>query len=666
MKRNSFIALLCAVLMIAGTTACEPEIIPTPDDTEQEENKDQNDVPTDEEAEEQVNTGVVRSMAFVSASSDETLKQATVQLASKGLTVKNGTYTGTGVFLNLVIRTEKDEAGVVYLAEGEYAAAENTAEELTWQVTAKDGEALTGSYVVAVIKGEATEVELTEGTATVSKGTNAEGAEEYTIVVKADKYDLTYTGAIEGLYVPAEPEPDQPAEQVSATFTGFTGWVDYTGWGNPMVGFEIFTDGCTIVSENWQYTTHTGNGYLLKLELYSADGTVAPGDYVVSTELGEGKCNAGNAMGGTEFFKVVDGNITSVGKITDGTIKVEKTGDTYKLTINTSLVQGTYEGSIGAPTAEPKPEQPAEQVSATFTGFKLTMDYTGWGMPMVAYDLYSEGCTVTTENWVSTYTGNGYHLKLEIYSADGTLAEGTYEAETAGATLGEFKFKAGDATGGTELYKVVDGTATSVGKITDGTIEVKKVEDTYQITINTSLLKATYGVPAEEPGQPEGGEEEAEVLTLTKFLNLTNYNTENTGNLLMIGVEVGTDGMVREPWAFGEYSGVNIKGTGHNLKLEFYSADGKLAPGTYVPAATQGTPAEGEFNFGYDVTNEYNGQTYSMVYGSSLVEYASDQQVSTTKITDGTITVAVEDDVYTIELNSSALNAKYVGKLSAE
>ena len=173
-----------------------------------------------------------------------------------------------------------------------------------------------------------------------------------------------------------------------------------------------------------------------------------------------------------------------------------------------------------------------------------------------------------------------------------------------------------------------------------------------------------------EGGENEGGENEGEGgneevvvknVELTKFLNITDYLAQYQINI--VGVELGTDGMIAETWTWGEMSGVTVKGNGDHLKLEVYTEDGKLAAGTYTACTTEGAPGPGEFNYGYDVTQDYNGQSYTSVYGSCLSAYENDQPVSQTKITDGTVTVEVDGDIYTITLTSSTVNATYVGEI---
>ena len=645
MKRNSFIALLCAVFMIAGPTACQEVIEPTPDQTEQEGNQDTEE-PDDPEGEEEVNTGVVRSMAFVSVTPNNELEQATVQLASKGVTVSNGTYKGTGVFLNLVIRTEKAEDGVVSIAEGTYEAAEDTAEELTWQVTGTEGEAKTGSYVVAVIKGEPTVIDLTEGTVTVSKGKNEEGVEEHTIVVKSGKYDLTYVGTLEGLYTPP----------IEAAFTGLGGWMDYSQYGMTMICADLYTEGCTVKSQSWQYT-YEGNGYHLKLEIYCEGGVIAPGTYEAATELGEFKFNAGNANGGTELFEVVNGAAKSVGKITDGTIVVEQDGDVYTLTISSSVLNATYTGKL-----EELPKE-IQTIKVNKNGLTLTKvdDTANNGTqdgPLSGVTLYYVELKDANDNIAAIF--------------DFVVTEGS-ESIAGNYTVTAYPDEPGEAGNGYD-YSIYDPTAIGGAIVYDNgvaypinvgsTITVTENGDSYEITVNgtaTMMDQTTYNVEAtfstgSEPEQPE--------VALTKFVSFTDYKTTNGINL--IGMELISEGLTvtLEEKSMGEWTWVEAvyTGSGNHLKIEFYSEDGTLASGTYTASVDPSALQPGEFCIGYDVTSQWG----TSIYGSTWSTYTDGQVTNQEKVADGTVTVEENGGVYTITLLSSTANAKYVGKLSAE
>ena len=129
---------------------------------------------------------------------------------------------------------------------------------------------------------------------------------------------------------------------------GLGGWMDYSSMGMNMIGIDLYSEGCTVSMSWWQYT-YTGTGKHLKLEIYAEGGVITPGVYEVSTTLEAGKVNAGSASGGTELFDVVDGKATSAGKITDGTVIIEQKGDTYTLTIESSLITARYVGPLAAP-----------------------------------------------------------------------------------------------------------------------------------------------------------------------------------------------------------------------------------------------------------------------------------------------------------------------------
>lgn len=139
---------------------------------------------------------------------------------------------------------------------------------------------------------------------------------------------------------------------------------------------------------------------------------------------------------------------------------------------------------------------------------------------------------------------------------------------------------------------------------------------------------------------------EAEAMTyeeLTKVGWSINYGMFG---MTMLGLDLISDGIVGTPGAWGN----TYSGEGNYLKLELYSADGSVAPGTYVPAKGE-NPGPGEFKPGSAA-----GGTQWTVFagGSSTTEF----------VTDGEITVSVDGSgVYTIVLECGVANAKFVGKL---
>ena len=153
-----------------------------------------------------------------------------------------------------------------------------------------------------------------------------------------------------------------------------------------------------------------------------------------------------------------------------------------------------------------------------------------------------------------------------------------------------------------------------------------------------------------------GGEQPpVEAVELSEFLSLTDYGVYG---MKMIGLELGTPGFSYQPADWVTTWSPSYPVDGQFIKLELYSEDGKVAPGTYVPSAANGAVNAGEFNLGADNGwGGFNGTSWFTVANGAASGVA---------VTDGTVTVSQEGDVYTIEIATSAVNAKYVGKLSNE
>lgn len=139
-------------------------------------------------------------------------------------------------------------------------------------------------------------------------------------------------------------------------------------------------------------------------------------------------------------------------------------------------------------------------------------------------------------------------------------------------------------------------------------------------------------------------------VQLSKFGNLTDYSGFG---IQMVGVEFLSAGITAVP---GDW-GLTYGGDGQYLKLELYSADGTVAPGSYKACAEGGTVGAGEFGIGYDGMFGASGTTwYTVTAGEAAGTY----------VTDGELTVEQAGADYTITLTSSVITARYVGKLSAE
>ena len=313
-------------------------------------------------------------------------KSVILQFASTDkLKSVNGAWTGTGKLFNLTINAASGADGI-YIPTGKYEVGETGADQpFTWQATGGMdlsewgmGYMYWGTYMSDINNGESTVTELKEGTIWVGAKSG-----EYVIHMNTQgKEFLLYQGKIKGLVTPAdddagyvEPEDEGGEGEGGACgcdcegcqdctgggdagdkedafngmmLVGLGGWMDYSSMGMNMIGIDLYSEGCTVSMSWWQYT-YTGTGKHLKLEIYAEGGVITPGVYEVSTTLEAGKVNAGSASGGTELFDVVDGKATSAGKITDGTVIIEQNGDTYTLTIESSLITARYVGPLAAP-----------------------------------------------------------------------------------------------------------------------------------------------------------------------------------------------------------------------------------------------------------------------------------------------------------------------------
>ena len=303
-----------------------------------------------------------------------------------------------------------------------------------------------------------------------------------------------------------------------------------------------------------------------------------------------------------------------------------------------------------------------------------------------------DGISSTTDpnTWQTIWEGEGNYLAADIYSADGKLYTGEYKACAVGGVVGEGEFGIGYDTTvdwgwgpmemkdwGTCWWTVADG-ATSAVKILDGTMTVAMEGDNVVIKLKSSIVNAKFTYPVAQfvdgTGAPievvnlgggEGNDPAPDYTEFTKLLIVQpnqayNESGQPTGEYTSFTLKVGTDGMYTEVVNNGWYDETKIKGTGQVLSIDFYTADGTVAAGTYTACEVGGTINEGEFGIGYDVEMWGN----KMVWGTCVTPYESDTEGTIEKVTDGTVTVEISGDVYTITLESSNINAQYIGSLT--
>ena len=154
-------------------------------------------------------------------------------------------------------------------------------------------------------------------------------------------------------------------------------------------------------------------------------------------------------------------------------------------------------------------------------------------------------------------------------------------------------------------------------------------------------------------------EADPEPVKLTTLLSATSNVANGTNSLT---INLGTDGIssTTDPATWQTV----WTGTGNYLALDIYSEDGYLHEGTYTACATGGAINPGEFGIGWDPGDLWGIGMVFENWGTCWWAVSGGTAVAEAKVLDGTLTVAVDGDTYTITLESSAVNARYVGALT--
>ena len=512
----------------------------------------------------------------------------------------------------------------------------------------------------------------------------------------ADESIVEIKATVALVYEP-DPEPVKLSTVLSATSNLANGVQTVT--------MQLAQDG--IYSETdkttWQTIWH-GEGNYLAIDLYSADGYLHEGTYSASAVggvVGEGEFGIGYDTTvdwgwgpmemkdwGTCWWSVSNGAATAK-KILEGTINVSKKGSKWVIELisgeGKEMIWAKFEGAVDALT-DGGSEDDADYIELT------TLLSATKNQGLLTINMAQDGISSTTDpnTWQTTWEGEGNYLATDIYSPDGKLYTGEYKACAVGGTVGEGEFGIGYDTTvdwgwgpmevkdwGTCWWTVADG-ATSAVKILDGTMTVAMEGDNVVIKLKSSVVNAKFTYPVAQfvdgTGAPievvnlDGGEGPKPAPDYTEFTKLLivqpnqgyDESGQPTGEYTSFTLKVGTEGMFTEVVNNGWYDETKIKGTGQVLSIDFYTADGTVAAGTYTACEVGGTINEGEFGIGYDVEMWGN----KMVWGTCVTAYESDTAGTIEKVTDGTVTVEISGDVYTITLESSNINAQYIGSLT--
>ena len=447
----------------------------------------------------------------------------------------------------------------------------------------------------------------------------------------ADESIVEIKATVALVYEP-DPEPVKLSTVLSATSNLANGVQTVT--------MQLAQDG--IYSETdkttWQTIWH-GEGNYLAIDLYSADGYLHEGTYSASAVggvVGEGEFGIGYDTTvdwgwgpmemkdwGTCWWSVSNGAATAK-KILEGTINVSKKGSKWVIELisgeGKEMIWAKFEGAVDALT-DGGSEDDADYIELT------TLLSATKNQGLLTINMAQDGISSTTDpnTWQTTWEGEGNYLATDIYSPDGKLYTGEYKACAVGGTVGEGEFGIGYDTTvdwgwgpievkdwGTCWWTVADG-ATSAEKILDGTMTVAMEGDNVVIKLKSSVVNAKFTYPVAQfvdgTGAPievvnlGGGEGPKPAPDYTEFTKLLivqpnqgyDESGQPTGEYTSFTLKVGTEGMFTEVVNNGWYDETKIKGTGQVLSIDFYTADGTVAAGTYTACEVGGTINEEVF-----------------------------------------------------------------------
>ena len=600
------------------------------------------------------------------------------QSVVKGESLRTFNVTLTNETATLAMKFTGDK---YFLADGGYTAS----------VEAKKGTYLVGNGgSTFTLNGNTVGVDA--GTLTV---VNTEGTYSFTgMLWLADESVVEIKSAVKLVYE-ADPEPVVLKNVISATSNVASGTNSLT------INLATADVTATYDAATWS-NVFSGTGNYLALDIYSEDGYLHEGTYTASAvggainagEFGIG-WDPGDLWGigmvfenwGTCWWDVANGAAVINQKVTEGTVTVTRKGSKWVIELvsgeGKAMLWTKFEGAIEAVT-DPALGGGGNVDNTDYielTNLLSATSNVANGTKSLTMNLGTDGISSTTDptTWQTVWEGEGNYLGLDIYSEDGKLYTGTYNACAAGGTInaGEFGigWDPGDLWGigmvfenwGTCWWNVANGAAVAAGKVTDGTVEVLVQGTDLVIKVKSSLVNAKFTYPVadfpievvnlgggSEPEAPEFEGTELSVL-LSATSNVANGTKSVTINLGEEGISSTTDPTTwQTTW----------EGEGHYLALDVYSEDGKLAPGTYTACAVGGTINAGEFGIGWDPGDLWGIGMVFENWGTCWWNVANGAAVAEAKVLDGTLTVAVDGDVYTITLESSAVNAQYVGPMT--
>ena len=255
-------------------------------------------------------------------------------------------YTGEGNDLQIVFNSTDGK-----LHEGTYSAGSGYVAGYTGSVDYGWGpmDVDAGTLWYSVADGAQVISHVTSGDIVVSKN-----GPLYTILIDQGKGGIyaEFTGSIPDL----DPDGDSGNVTLLGSVVGVTNWASF-GWGIQFIDIQLATGD---VASSYDYTTSTtsysGNGTLVQIEVYSADGTLARGDYDIADDstFGVGKFHVGcdnayspGSPSGSYTCLVTDGVLGEASFISEGTLNISGEDDATSITLTVGDVTYMFTGNIG-------------------------------------------------------------------------------------------------------------------------------------------------------------------------------------------------------------------------------------------------------------------------------------------------------------------------------
>lgn len=156
-----------------------------------------------------------------------------------------------------------------------------------------------------------------------------------------------------------------------------------------------------------------------------------------------------------------------------------------------------------------------------------------------------------------------------------------------------------------------------------------------------------------------------ELPTLTKLTKVLSAQSNVANGTNTVTVQLSSDGW-ESSFSMETYQ-TTYTGKGAYLAVDFYSADGYLAEGTYTASADPKTPQAGEFVIGYDTTMDFGWGPMEMKDWGTCWWTVDNAAPVAEKILSGEIFVKFDkkSKKYTVDIDNGTQYAQFVGEIPA-